>query len=94
MISKILHIIASMIAVVLILVGIATFFLPIPIGAILILIGLALLIGSNAAFALWLRGLRQRHPDMDSRIRRAEKWLPGPLRAPLDKTRPEDDDSA
>lgn len=91
MLSKILHIIATIVAIALILVGIVTFPMPIPLGAVFILLGLGLLVTTNAAFALWLRNFRERHPDMEDKIRKAERWLPGPLRLPIDKTRPDSD---
>ena len=90
MLSKFIHLIASLFAIALILVGIVVTPLPIPFGILLILLGIALLITTNTAFALWLRNFRRRHPDMDEKLRKAQKWLPGFLRIPLDKTDPDE----
>lgn len=92
MLSKFLHLIASIFAIILILIGIVLTPMPIPFGIILIVLGIALLITTNTAFALWLRNFRKRHPDMDGKIRQAQKWLPGFLRIPLDKTSPDSSD--
>lgn len=92
MLSKLLHMIASIFAIILIVFGIVLTPMPIPFGLVLIVIGIALLITTNTAFALWLRNFRKRHPDMDGKIRKAQKWLPGFLRIPLDKTSPEQAD--
>lgn len=89
MLSKFLHIIASIVAVILIIGGIILTPLPIPFGLVLIVLGLALLITTNTAFALWLRNFRRNNPHMDEKLRKAQKWLPGFLRIPLDKTNPE-----
>ena len=89
MFSKCLHIAATFFAIFFILVGILVMPSPIPFGIVLILIGLSMLITTNAAFAFWLRHFRSRHPHMEDKIRKAQQWLPGFLRIPLEKTTPD-----
>jgi len=88
--------ILQILAVILIVVGAVTFPLPIPIGAVLIVAGLALLISTSSFVARTIRRWRGRHPETDGNIRKAEDYLPERLRAPLDKTdpkRPDEDDT-
>ena len=75
-------------AVILLLVGMVTFPLPIPVGLPMIVMGLALLISSSHAIASLVRQFRRRNPRLDAWLRAAEPRIPGLFRAPLRKTDP------
>ena len=68
--------------------GLATVWLPIPTGVILMVIGLTLLIASSPTIAAWARLLRQRNRGLDEKLNRAEPYLPKQMQRVLAKTKP------
>lgn len=76
-------------AIVLIISGIITFPLPLPIGAILIAIGLALLITTNRTVAKWIKERRIKTPELNSRFSWLEKKLPRFFSRAIRKTAPD-----
>ena len=70
---KIVSIIAG---VVLVLVGLVVFPMPVPLGAIMIVCGFALLVSASATVARCLRTLRRHHPGANRAIQTVENRLP------------------
>lgn len=68
--------------------GLATVWLPIPTGLVLMVIGLTLLIGSSPTIAAWARLLRRRNDGLDAQLNRAEPYLPKQMQRVLAKTKP------
>lgn len=68
--------------------GLATVWLPIPTGLILMVIGLTLLIASSPTIAAWARLLRRRNAGLDDKLNRAELYLPMQMQRVLAKTKP------
>ncbi len=67
--------------------GLATLWLPIPTGLVLIVVGLALLIVSSPTVAAWMKRLRRRYAGLDAKLTGAEPFLPASLQRALAKTR-------
>lgn len=67
--------------------GLATVWLPIPTGLVLMVIGLTLLIASSPTIAAWARLLRRRNDGLDARLNRAEPYLPEQMQRVLAKTK-------
>ena len=74
-------------AILCILAGLATLWLPIPTGLVLLALGLALLLMVSRQVARRLARLRRRYPGLDRWLQRAEPYLPGRLRAALAQTK-------
>ncbi len=74
--------------VVLLAAGIVTFPLPLPIGAVLMAIGAALLITASPRAARWVRSVRARHPHTDARVRDVEESLPRAVGEVVERTDP------
>ena len=68
--------------------GLATVWLPIPTGLILMVLGLTLLIASSPTIAAWARLLRRRNAGLDDKLNRAEPYLPMQMQRVLAKTKP------
>ncbi len=68
--------------------GLATVWLPIPTGPVLMVIGLTLLIASSPTIAAWARLLRRRNAGLDDKLNRAEPYLPMQMQRVLAKTKP------
>ena len=68
--------------------GLATVWLPIPTGPVLMVIGLTLLIASSPTIAAWARLLRRRNDGLDAQLNRAEPYLPKQMQRVLAKTKP------
>lgn len=62
-----------------ILLGIIILPLPIPLGALLIVIGATILIGSSETVTEWVKTRRARNPRLHNLLSSAEKRLPGKL---------------
>lgn len=76
-------------AIVFICVGLIILPLPIPFGALIMLvIGITLLIASNDTAAGWIRAWRVRNPRLNSRILSLETRLPGWISKILRRTTP------
>lgn len=71
-----------------ILAGLPLFWTPVPIGAVLILIGVSLLVANSDMVRRWLMRRRRRHPRLDRWMSQSEKYLPSPIRRILRTTRP------
>lgn len=67
-------------------VGFFTFWLPIPVGLVLMVIGLALLLSSSPWLVARVRAMRKANPGLNRRLRVVARRLPGPLRLPLART--------
>jgi hypothetical protein len=68
--------------------GLATVWLPIPTGLILMVIGLTLLIASSPTIAAWARLIRRRNEGLDEKLKRAEPYLPMQMQRVLARTKP------
>ena len=73
--------------------GLATVWLSIPTGLILMVLGLmvlglTLLIASSPTIAAWVRLLRRRNAGLDDKLNRAEPYLPVQMQRVLAKTKP------
>lgn len=75
-------------AVVMILLGLATVWTPIPTGVPLIAGGLILILGSSRQATRWLRSRRRRLLRLDEAFIRLEEKAPKRLTAALRRTRP------
>lgn len=75
-------------AVVMILLGLATVWTPIPTGVPLIAGGLILILGSSRQATRWLRSRRRRLLRLDEAFIRLEEKAPKGLTASLRRTRP------
>ncbi|MEO1281450.1 MAG: hypothetical protein AAFV69_06940 [Pseudomonadota bacterium] len=75
-------------AALLIIFGLIVLPLPIPFGAIMIVVGLVILIATNRATARWLRSLRRLHPAINAWIGKAEVHLPRTFRRIMELTNP------
>lgn len=69
-------------------VGFVTFWLPIPIGLILMAFGLSLLLTSSRWTKSGVRRLRKRYPGLNRALARGAAKLPPKLRRSLDRTAP------
>ena len=67
--------------------GLATLWLPIPTGLVLIVVGMSLLIMSSPLVAAWLRMLRRRYVGLDDKLNHTEPFLPETLRRALARTK-------
>lgn len=76
-------------ALILITAGIITLPLPIPIGAILIVIGLAQLLTTNQQLGRWVKKLRQQQPAVNHKLQWLETRMPKYLARALRKTAPD-----
>lgn len=84
-----IKIIIQIIALLVILSGIITFPLPLPVGAALILTGLAMLIATSETVRRIIREYRRRNPRADRAIENIERHLPRFIKAIIDKTDPD-----
>lgn len=68
--------------------GLSLFWTPIPIGAVLILAGLAMLVANSLAAQNWLRRRREKHHGLDQWMLKMEKYLPQSVSRILARTHP------
>lgn len=66
----------KLLGVLLIVAGLPLFWTPVPVGAVLILMGLALLVANSGTARKWLHQRRRRHPRLDRWIEKSEKYMP------------------
>lgn len=78
----------TIVGVLLILAGLPLFWTPVPIGAVLILIGIALIVGNSSSARNWLRESRSRHARLNRWMSHTEKYLPTPFSRALRDTHP------
>ena len=87
-----LHVLGSIIGAVLTVAGLALIWTPIPVGLLLVIVGLSML----ASFSPWtrerIRDFRRRHPDMSQRARGLERRMPENVRRSWEKTDPDRND--
>jgi hypothetical protein len=76
-------------AVFIILVGMITFPLPIPIGAVLMAVGISMLIGSSKTLQNLLQTSRRRNPRFHEMMRKVEQRAPRKIKNILEKTDPD-----
>jgi hypothetical protein len=74
---------------ILVLLGLVIFPLPIPLGLLLIVTGLALLVRDSVTVQEWIRGLRESNPGFDQQLREIRERLPDFLKAAIDATDPQ-----
>jgi hypothetical protein len=70
----------------LILGGLPLFWTPVPVGAVLIVIGLALIVANSRTARDWVQERRERNPGLDRWMTKAEGFTPPPFRRILRKT--------
>lgn len=71
-----MKIITILAAVCLIIVGLVVFPMPIPLGALMIVVGIVLLLSASVTAVNVVRRFRRRHPKADRVMREAEDRLP------------------
>ncbi|QDT67097.1 hypothetical protein [Calycomorphotria hydatis] len=81
--------IISAIALCMIVIGMITFVMPIPIGALLMATGLGLLVSANPYFRGLVRRFRKNNSKVDQHFRNSEAKAPGFLRRVLEQTDPQ-----
>lgn len=81
-------IILKPLAILALIAGAITLPTPLPTGAPLIVLGLAILVATSSTARGWLKAIRRRHEGFDTLVRFAEPRLARPLRVPLMRTRP------
>ncbi|GGE39637.1 hypothetical protein GCM10011367_12650 [Marinicauda pacifica] len=79
------------IGIVLIVAGLPLFWTPIPVGAVMIATGLALLVSNSSLVRGWVIAARDAHPRFDRWMRQAQKAIPGPFSRVLSRTDPDTD---
>ncbi|MBX2806103.1 MAG: hypothetical protein KTR19_09035 [Hyphomicrobiales bacterium] len=84
----IMRIALFILSIVLIIGGLIILPLPIPFGAIMIIIGVSILISSNDTAAGWIRQRRINNPGLNQRLLAIEKRLPSRLSAIIRRTTP------
>lgn len=77
------------IGIVLIVAGLPLFWTPIPVGALMIATGLALLVSNSSLVRGWVIAARDAHPRFDRWVRKAQKAVPGPFSRVLSRTDPD-----
>ena len=82
---------AALIAIVLIVVGVLTSISPVPLGFVLVLVGIVVLALADPHARPMLRWLRRRWPWLDRRLRGAQKKAPTAIAEPLEETDPTHD---
>ena len=75
-------------AITLIIVGIITFPLPLPIGLILIIVGLAMLVSSSQSLANFVRQYRAKSSGINMNFEKSKRYLPAFIKRALEKTDP------
>lgn len=80
-------------AIPILIVGCITLPMPIPTGAVMICVSVAMLVWGSDRVAAWIRQLRIRRPGFDRTLRRVVGSLPkrlkGPVTAALERSDPE-----
>lgn len=76
---------------VLVLTGLVIFWLPVPLGLVLIGTGLAILITTSKFVRRWVRHEREEHDAVDEVLKDAEDNLPDELARPLKQTNKDND---
>lgn len=79
----------NLLGLVFLIVGVLLFWTPIPIGAVLALVGLALLVANSSRVRGWVAGWRSDHRKFDKWIRKAGRHTPRPAERILMMTDPE-----
>jgi hypothetical protein len=63
--------------------------MPIPIGAVLVISGLAALISTSKTVTQYIKKYRRSHPGVDKEFKEVEKRVPKIIRKPLEQTHPD-----
>lgn len=81
----------KILGVLLIIAGLAVAWSPIPLGILLVPIGLAMIVATSQAARSWLQRRRQHHPSLDRWLRKMEGRLPDRFSRPLRRTDADND---
>lgn len=76
----------KVLGVLLVLAGLALSWSPIPLGILLIPMGLAMIVATSGTARKWLRRRRERHQGFDRWMRKMERKMPRRFSRPLRKT--------
>ncbi len=76
--------IVFLVGLVFVLAGAIALPLPIPFGALMFVVGFAMIVMSSKRVRTWFHAWRLRSPRLDGLLSRFEHWLPGVLRRALD----------
>lgn len=79
----------TVLAIILISVGIVVFILPIPMGALMIAAGLGMLMRYSEGFAAFVKRIRYRYPNFNEFLAKVEARLPDGLRITLEVSNPD-----
>mgnify|MGYP000185683909 CR=1 FL=1 len=85
-----MRLLLALLGAVMIVIGFPLFWTPIPIGLVLIVVGLTLLVGNSVMAQNAMRGFRARNRALDRRLQETGARAPAWVRAVLDKTQPQD----
>ena len=86
------NVLYQILAVILILAGLAVVPLPVPLGALMLALGLTILIGNSRAFTAFVRGRRRRHASLHRALQALERSTPRSIRTVLERSDPHTDD--
>jgi hypothetical protein len=78
----------DLLGILLIAFGLILFWTPIPVGAVMVPAGLALLIANSSRVRGWIARRRADHPQFDDWMRKASRHSPPPARRILSRTDP------
>lgn len=78
--------------VILILAGLPLFWTPIPVGAVMILIGAALIVANSDTMRDWLHVQRADNDTLDRWMKKTERYTPAAFARILRETEPTDDE--
>lgn len=76
------------VAIVCLIVGAITLPTPLPLGAIFLAVGVALLVSTSKTARIWLQKFRAAFPRIDGGLRSIQGYLPKPLRRALRMSAP------
>ena len=82
-VEGVLRMIVFLVGLVFVVAGAIALPLPIPFGALMFVLGFAMIVMSSRRVRIWFHALRRRSPRLDSLMRRVEHWLPDRLRRAL-----------
>ena len=83
-----LRVLGIIVGAALVLLGVPLIPTPLPVGLVMVGIGVLILTASSPHFARWLARRRERHERLDAALDKTTEVLPDPLAGPLERTDP------
>lgn len=81
----------KIVGVVLVLIGLALSWSPIPLGILLIPVGAAMIVATSSHAQTWLRRRRENNPKFDGWVSKMQRKSPSKIAKPLERTTPHND---